>query len=52
MGDNKVVHSWVYPRKGVLAMEYVILAVRDTKTEVFGRPFCLTSIGQGIRSFE
>ena len=32
-------------------MEYVIMSVRDTKTEVFGRPFCLTSVGQGVRSF-
>ena len=32
--------------------EYVMVSVRDAKSETFGRPFCMLSIGQAIRSFD
>lgn len=33
-------------------MKYVIAAVRDAKSELFGRPFFTQGIGTAMRSFE
>lgn len=33
-------------------MKYILCSVRDVKSEVYGRPFCVTSVGQAIRSFD
>lgn len=33
-------------------MKLYVLAIRDAKSEVFGRPICVNAIGQGMRSFE
>lgn len=33
-------------------MIHVMLAIRDSKSEVFGRPFFMSTVGQAIRSFE
>jgi len=33
-------------------MVYVMVSVRDAKTEAFGRPFFVQSDGQAIRSFD
>ena len=33
-------------------MHYVMCSVRDLKSEVFGTPFCMRSVGVAIRSFD
>lgn len=33
-------------------MQYIVCAVRDSKSDVFGRPFIMGQIGQAIRSFD
>lgn len=32
-------------------MKFIVLAVRDSKADVYGMPYCVINRGSGIRSF-